>query len=298
MIVILNSRLYEKKKEIWSIFLSQLLIPWLCFPGNQSQSSSTVDGNLQRRDSTRRRASAHIPPKTNHLVISGGDGYEDFRLTNSSETVGRDDSTNHLLLWRVWDNRPWFDQLAPNPCPSKMKRWHKLLSFHPLPDSSLFGGVVLVFCSVSVCIIPYDPSSPALMFLWWCALFLVERLSVRACVFSNFQCRFQKGVFWTRLHSRRHTETVKGRMKLWQMDVCLDQAKERQKRTLTLHNVVAQEGWKRIFRWTMDISDPCSCALTLSLFLWTWTSHQSSLHLKLDCRQKKNASWWSEVNDA
>uniref|UniRef100_A0A3B4WKI8 Rho guanine nucleotide exchange factor (GEF) 17 n=1 Tax=Seriola lalandi dorsalis TaxID=1841481 RepID=A0A3B4WKI8_SERLL len=57
--------------------------------------------NLQRRDSARRRASAHIPPKTNHLVISGGDGYEDFRLTNSSETVGRDDSTNHLLLWRV-----------------------------------------------------------------------------------------------------------------------------------------------------------------------------------------------------
>ncbi|KAM9358653.1 rho guanine nucleotide exchange factor 17 [Symphorus nematophorus] len=69
--------------------------------GTQSQSSSTVDGNLQRRDSARRRASAHIPPKTNHLVISGGDGYEDFRLTNSSETVGRDDSTNHLLLWRV-----------------------------------------------------------------------------------------------------------------------------------------------------------------------------------------------------
>uniref|UniRef100_UPI0037E76A91 rho guanine nucleotide exchange factor 17-like n=1 Tax=Semicossyphus pulcher TaxID=241346 RepID=UPI0037E76A91 len=69
--------------------------------GNQSQSCSTVDGNLQRRDSARRRASAHIPPKTNHLVISGGDGYEDFRLTNSSETVGRDDSTNHLLLWRV-----------------------------------------------------------------------------------------------------------------------------------------------------------------------------------------------------
>ncbi|KAM9318661.1 rho guanine nucleotide exchange factor 17 [Pholidichthys leucotaenia] len=68
---------------------------------NQSQSSSTVDGNLQRRDSARRRASAHIPPKTNHLIISGGDGYEDFRLTNSSETVGRDDSTNHLLLWRV-----------------------------------------------------------------------------------------------------------------------------------------------------------------------------------------------------
>uniref|UniRef100_A0A1A8QCD8 Rho guanine nucleotide exchange factor 17 n=1 Tax=Nothobranchius rachovii TaxID=451742 RepID=A0A1A8QCD8_9TELE len=70
--------------------------------GCQTQSGSTDDGNLlQRRDSTHRRASTLIPVKTNHLVISGGDGYEDFRLTNSSETVGRDDSTNHLLLWRV-----------------------------------------------------------------------------------------------------------------------------------------------------------------------------------------------------
>ncbi|XP_061575241.1 rho guanine nucleotide exchange factor 17-like [Cololabis saira] len=69
--------------------------------GNPSQSSAAIDGSLQRRDSTHRRASTHTPPKTSHLVISGGDGYEDFRLTNSSETVGRDDSTNHLLLWRV-----------------------------------------------------------------------------------------------------------------------------------------------------------------------------------------------------
>ncbi|XP_077397587.1 rho guanine nucleotide exchange factor 17 [Festucalex cinctus] len=69
--------------------------------GKQSQDGTIVDGNLQRRDSTRRRASAHLPPKTNQLVISGGDGYEDFRLNNSSETIGRDDSTNHLLLWRV-----------------------------------------------------------------------------------------------------------------------------------------------------------------------------------------------------
>ncbi|KAK2912595.1 rho guanine nucleotide exchange factor 17-like [Channa argus] len=69
--------------------------------GNHSQSGGTLERGLQRHDSARRRASAHIPAKTNHLVISGGDGYEDFRLTNSSETVGRDDSTNHLLLWRV-----------------------------------------------------------------------------------------------------------------------------------------------------------------------------------------------------
>uniref|UniRef100_A0A087X8W2 Rho guanine nucleotide exchange factor 17 n=1 Tax=Poecilia formosa TaxID=48698 RepID=A0A087X8W2_POEFO len=66
---------------------------------------STAPSRLQscekRRDSTHHRTSTHIPVKTNHLVISGGDGYEDFRLTNSSETIGRDDSTNHLLLWRV-----------------------------------------------------------------------------------------------------------------------------------------------------------------------------------------------------
>uniref|UniRef100_A0A672PLM0 Rho guanine nucleotide exchange factor 17 n=1 Tax=Sinocyclocheilus grahami TaxID=75366 RepID=A0A672PLM0_SINGR len=56
---------------------------------------------LTRRDSAQRRASIILPVKSNLLVISGGDGYEDFRLTNSSETMGRDDSTNHLLLWRV-----------------------------------------------------------------------------------------------------------------------------------------------------------------------------------------------------
>lgn len=69
--------------------------------GNPSQSVDGGNGGLQRRDSSRRRASALLPAKTKQLVISGGDGYEDFRLTNSSETVGRDDSTNHLLLWRV-----------------------------------------------------------------------------------------------------------------------------------------------------------------------------------------------------
>lgn len=67
----------------------------------KAPNASVADDSLQRRDSARRRASGLLAPKNNHLVISGGDGYEDFRLTNSSETVGRDDSTNHLLLWRV-----------------------------------------------------------------------------------------------------------------------------------------------------------------------------------------------------
>lgn len=35
------------------------------------------------------------------LVISGGDGYEDFRNSNTSEVAGREDSTNHLLLWQI-----------------------------------------------------------------------------------------------------------------------------------------------------------------------------------------------------
>lgn len=34
------------------------------------------------------------------LVIGGGDGYEDFGNL-IADTAGRDDSTNHLLMWRV-----------------------------------------------------------------------------------------------------------------------------------------------------------------------------------------------------
>ncbi|GFR25207.1 rho guanine nucleotide exchange factor 17 [Trichonephila clavata] len=35
------------------------------------------------------------------VIISGGDGYEDFGNIISMDTAGRDDSTNHLLMWRV-----------------------------------------------------------------------------------------------------------------------------------------------------------------------------------------------------
>lgn len=35
------------------------------------------------------------------LIISGGDGYEDFRSSTMTEDAGREDSTNHLLIWRV-----------------------------------------------------------------------------------------------------------------------------------------------------------------------------------------------------
>lgn len=39
------------------------------------------------------------------LIISGGDGYEDFRGPQGPTELqaGREDSTNHLLLWKVRD---------------------------------------------------------------------------------------------------------------------------------------------------------------------------------------------------
>nr|CAH7735584.1 unnamed protein product [Callosobruchus chinensis] len=46
-----------------------------------------------------KRSTSNIIKK--NLVISGGDGFEDFRSSNLSEVAGREDSTNHLLLWNV-----------------------------------------------------------------------------------------------------------------------------------------------------------------------------------------------------
>ena len=48
-------------------------------------------------------SSGNKPPATT-LVISGGDGYEDFRSSSANsanEVAGREDSTNHLLLWQI-----------------------------------------------------------------------------------------------------------------------------------------------------------------------------------------------------
>ena len=40
-----------------------------------------------------------LPLRT--YIISGGDGFEDFSGNQSNDSIGRDDSTNHLLLWEV-----------------------------------------------------------------------------------------------------------------------------------------------------------------------------------------------------
>uniref|UniRef100_A0A8C4X171 Rho guanine nucleotide exchange factor 17 n=1 Tax=Eptatretus burgeri TaxID=7764 RepID=A0A8C4X171_EPTBU len=55
----------------------------------------------QRKGSQRRRGANSAVRAMRTLIVSGGDGYEDFRMCGSSETAGRDDSTNHLLIWHI-----------------------------------------------------------------------------------------------------------------------------------------------------------------------------------------------------
>lgn len=54
-----------------------------------------ADRKHQHKTKREQRSAAKL------IVISGGDGYEDFRTTNISEVAGREDSTNHLLLWNI-----------------------------------------------------------------------------------------------------------------------------------------------------------------------------------------------------
>ncbi len=66
--------------------------------------SSEADRQEQGLTLAQRRASASfhaVTLATKMLIISGGDGYEDFRNSSNNEAAGRDDSTNHLLLWQV-----------------------------------------------------------------------------------------------------------------------------------------------------------------------------------------------------
>ena len=35
------------------------------------------------------------------VVVSGGDGFEDFRTSGDDQVVGRDDSTSHILTWLI-----------------------------------------------------------------------------------------------------------------------------------------------------------------------------------------------------
>ena len=67
-------------------------------PSKDEQIDPPSPRDLHRRSSV---ATVTAPLATRMLVISGGDGYEDFRNNVANESAGRDDSTNHLLLWQV-----------------------------------------------------------------------------------------------------------------------------------------------------------------------------------------------------
>ncbi|XP_012550335.2 rho guanine nucleotide exchange factor 17 isoform X1 [Bombyx mori] len=78
-------------------------------PVSTKQPPKSTQTSLKTKALSRRSANAEKLQKqaetgqTNKetLVISGGDGYEDFRSSTMTEDAGREDSTNHLLLWRV-----------------------------------------------------------------------------------------------------------------------------------------------------------------------------------------------------
>ncbi|XP_063832682.1 rho guanine nucleotide exchange factor 17-like [Ostrinia nubilalis] len=78
-------------------------------PAPHRQPAKTTQTSLKTKALSRRSANAeklqkqHDTAQTNKetLIISGGDGYEDFRSSTMTEDAGREDSTNHLLLWRV-----------------------------------------------------------------------------------------------------------------------------------------------------------------------------------------------------
>jgi len=68
-------------------------------PNKDLQRSSTSKSSpIKRRHSSISNQSFRT---STALVISGGDGYEDFGISSSTESAGREDSTNHLLIWKV-----------------------------------------------------------------------------------------------------------------------------------------------------------------------------------------------------
>ena len=63
-----------------------------------------IDENTSTKRSMKSFESSNSENDSNYvLIISGGDGYEDFRTTGTNtmnEVAGREDSTNHLLMWQ------------------------------------------------------------------------------------------------------------------------------------------------------------------------------------------------------
>lgn len=76
---------------------------------NNNNTNDSVDSTSH--NNKKKNASNKIQASTSKslehsglLIISGGDGFEDFRSSGTnplSDIAGREDSTNHLLLWQV-----------------------------------------------------------------------------------------------------------------------------------------------------------------------------------------------------
>ena len=66
--------------------------------------SVVINDNAPKRNWKLCEAQSNETPDSKYvLIISGGDGFEDFRNTGTNtvnEVAGREDSTNHLLMWQ------------------------------------------------------------------------------------------------------------------------------------------------------------------------------------------------------
>lgn len=73
-------------------------------PSKKKQSASDKGAATAATAATAKQATPSDSGLPTLLIISGGDGYEDFRNSGTSpqsEVAGREDSTNHLLLWQI-----------------------------------------------------------------------------------------------------------------------------------------------------------------------------------------------------
>ncbi|XP_053961835.1 uncharacterized protein LOC128865531 isoform X2 [Anastrepha ludens] len=91
-------------------FLTFVETSGLTSEGSGSSTGSTgrdAETAVSSTDYRSQSTAKHAKPKAESstiLVISGGDGYEDFRNSGAnslSEIAGREDSTNHLLIWQI-----------------------------------------------------------------------------------------------------------------------------------------------------------------------------------------------------
>lgn len=76
-------------------------------PNNSNNATDAGDSTPHKKKNASNKSQATTSKSIEHsglLIISGGDGFEDFRSSGTSQLsdiAGREDSTNHLLLWQV-----------------------------------------------------------------------------------------------------------------------------------------------------------------------------------------------------